>query len=1018
MAGLLNNLPRSSPLARRALAIAILAAGMMCGASHAAEDVTAARHFDDQIAPLLARRCLQCHNPSEKNGGLDLTTAAAAQTGGDSGPAVMAGKPDESYLWERVAGDEMPPKKPLPADEKKLLHDWLAAGAVWGPRPIDRFRYTSEARAGYDWWSLQPLGRIDPPAVKQTAWPRGPLDQFVLANLETHNLAPSPEADRRTLIRRVTFDLTGLPPKPEEVAAIVADPDPKAYEKLVDALLASPDYGERWARHWLDLARFGESNGFEYDEPRASSWPYRDWVIGALNRDLPYDEFARQQLAGDALYPEDSEAIKATGFLVAGPYDTAGQSQQSLAMKAVVRQDELEDLVGTTCQTFLGLTVHCARCHDHKFDPIRQAEYYRLTAALAGVRHGQRDVTTAAEKAEFARRAAEAESRVKELTAAIKIIDDPVRARILAERKAATVAPAPPAPIARWDFDDDLRDQIGSLHGTAKGEARVENGGLQLDGKKAFVITAPLERDLSAKTLEVWVSLRNLQQAGGGAIGLQTPDGAVFDAIVFGEQQPGCWLAGSDNFSRTQSFHGPAETDTQLVHFAITYAEDGTITGYRNGQPYGTSYRAAAPMKFRAGQAQIVFGLRHSPAGGNKMLAGTIDRARLYDRALSADEVAASAGTMSDYIADSAIEARLTPEVLADRKRLQEGLGLAKAALAEPRKQNCYAVTPRQPDACHLLVRGDTRQPTDVVTAGGVASVGRLNADFGLASDAMEASRRVALAKWVTSADNPLFARVIVNRLWHYHFGVGLIDTPNDFGFNGGRPSNPQLLDWLARSLADGRWSLKQLHRTIVLSAAYRQASLRNPAAIQRDAENRWLWRKSPQRLDAEVVRDTMLSIAGEINPQRGGPGFRDCKEVLRSGTYTYEPADPIGAEFNRRSIYRVWTRGGRSALLDTFDCPDPSTTSPRRAVTTTPIQALTLLNSSFVLRMADAFAARIEREAGSDAKSRVTRAYQLAFSRDPTGEELAVACPSVERHGLAVLTRAIYNSNEFLYVD
>ena len=355
---------------------------------------TAAGRFDAEIAPLLAAHCLECHNASDKKGGLDLTQQATTLVGGDSGPALVAGNADESLLWQRIRDDEMPPKKPLAAAEKALLREWIAGGAVWGTTPIDRLRYTTSTRAGYDWWSLQPVRRREPPVVRDTAWPRTPIDHFVIAKLEEAGLAPTPPADRRTLIRRLSFDLTGLPPTPDEVAAFVADADPRAYERLVERLLASPHYGERWARHWLDLARFGESNGFEYDEPRRNAWPYRDWVIDALNRDLPFDEFARQQLAGDVLRPDDPEAIKATGFLTAGAYDTAGQNQQSVAMKAVVRQDELEDLVGTISQTFLGLTVNCARCHDHKFDPIRQSEYYQLTSALGGVRHGQRDVTT------------------------------------------------------------------------------------------------------------------------------------------------------------------------------------------------------------------------------------------------------------------------------------------------------------------------------------------------------------------------------------------------------------------------------------------------------------------------------------------------------------------------------------------------------------------------------------------------------------------------------------------------
>lgn len=987
----------------------------------AAEHVAAAKSFDEQIAPLLARRCLECHNASDRKGELDLTRVETALAGGDSGPAIVPGTPAESNLWQRVADDEMPPKKPLDAAEKQLLRDWIAQGAKWGQSPVDRFRHTSDVRAGYDWWSLVPVRRPDLPAVRRADWARNPIDRFVLARLEAEGLAPSDEADRRTLIRRLAFDLTGLPPSPEEIAAFVADPDPRAYEAAVDRLLASPDYGERWARHWLDLARFGESNGFEYDEPRRNAWPYRDWVVGALNRDLPFDEFARLQLAGDVLRPGDEDAIKATGFLAAAAFDTVGQNQQSQAMKAVVRQDELEDLVSTSCQTFLALTVHCARCHDHKFDPIRQTEYYQLTSALDGVRQGERDVTSAEERAEIVKRTAEMRAQIVELTASIRRIEDPPRLQILAERNAQSgPRPAPPTPLARWTFDEDLRDSVGALHGAASGRAVVRDGQLRLDGRKTFVATEPLATNLQAKTLEAWVTLDNLGQAGGGVMGIQTLDGSAFDAIVFAERQPGRWMAGSDNFSRTQDFDGAAETsaDKGPVHVAIVYDADGTVSAYRGGQPYGKPYRGPAPYSFAAGKAQVTFGLRHAPAGGNRMLAGTIDRAQLYDRALTPDEIAASAEVPSDFVNEATLVARLGANERAERERLKQSLEHLRAQVAKPAKKLCYAVAPRQPAPARLLVRGDSRQPGEVVAPGGLSAAVGLSADFHLPPDAPEGERRAALARWITSPQNPLFARVIVNRLWHYHFGMGLVDTPSDFGFSGGRPSHPELLAWLATYLVNERFSLKQLHRTIVLSATYRQASRSNPAAAARDADNRWLWRKTPLRLDAESVRDAVLTVAGELNPARGGPGFHDCQEVLRSGTYSYVPSDPEGIDFQRRSIYRVWTRGGRSNLLDVFDCPDPSTTSPKRAVTTTPLQALALLNNSFVLRMAERLAERIQREAGADSAAQVARAYQLAYGRAPTADEVREAQQVVERHGLSVLARAIYNSNEFLYVD
>lgn len=998
-----------------------LASAHLHAEPNAPASIDAAQAFDDSIAPLLARRCLECHNPSDMKGGLDLTNSAAALAGGDSGPSISPGKREDSVLWERIISNEMPPKSPLSATEKEMFGDWIAAGATWGRESIDRFRYTSDVRAGYDWWSLQPVVRAPAPAVKDAKWPRNSVDAFVLAKLEAEGLAPSPEADRRTLLRRLAFDLTGLPPTPEEVAAFVADADPQAYEKQVDRLLASPDYGERWARHWLDIVRFGESNGFEYDEPRRNAWPYRDWVIAALNRDLPFDEFARQQLAGDVLAPDDAEAIKATGFLVAGAYDTAGQNQQSDAMKAVVRQDELEDIVGTTCQTFLALTANCARCHDHKFDPIRQVEYYQLTSALGGVRHGERDVTSAAERAEFARRSAETSAELAEIAAQVEAIESPVRAQIRAERaggSAATVSP--PRPLVRWDFDEGPHASQGNLPGTLHGGAQLRNGALLLDGKEAFAASAPLERELQAKTLEAWVSLADLKQGGGGVMSVQSLDGSVFDAIVFAERERACWMAGSDGFARTRSFGGPPETegDRELIHVAIVYAADGAITAYRNGIPYGEPYVAAPPVRFQAGEAQVVFGLRHGTAGGNRMLAGSIDRAQLYDRALSPAEVAASAGAASEYVSEEALVARLSPAEVATRAALLTRLEALRKSTPVLPNMTCYAVAPRQPEPTRLLLRGDIRLTADVIKPGGVAALAGVPADFGLSADAPEAERRVALSRWITDPRNPLFPRVIANRVWQYHFGIGLVDTPNDFGFGGSRPSHPQLLDWLAATLIDEQWSLKELHRLIVLSATYRQASRPISAAARLDAENRWLWRKNPVRLEAEEVRDAALAIAGELNVVRTGPGFRDFNEVLRSGTYTYEPADPVGPEFNRRSIYRVWARGGRNGLLDAFDCPDPSTTTPKRAVTTTPLQSLALLNSSFILRMSEKLAERVVREVGENVSDQIARTYRLAYLRDPSEDEVSIARQTVERYGLSVLTRAIYNSNEFLYVD
>jgi hypothetical protein len=967
--------------------------------------------FDRAVAPLLVQRCLDCHSGPRPKGKLDLSRHSTALAGGKSGAVLVPGKPADSLLWQYVDEGRMPPKRPLAAAEKDVLRAWIAAGAAWGTDPVDAFRITTARRAGYDWWALQPVRRPPLPPVRDTDWGRNPIDALVLHRLEAAGLHPSPEADRRTLIRRLSFDLLGLPPTPEEVAAFVRDDSPGAYERLVERYLDSPQYGVRWARHWLDVVRFGESNGFEFDEFRPTAYSYRDWVVDTLNRDLPYDEFVRLQLAGDVLRREDADAVRATGFLVAGAYDTVGQTQQSEAMRRVVRQDELEDLAGTVGQTFLGLTVNCARCHDHKFDPVRQTDYYRLTAALDGVHHGERPLPLPPQEA------AEARQRLAALTAELAALEGPVRGRLRAAQRGS---PAPPEPLAAWDFSRDLRDHAGALHATAQGSARLVRDGLKVDGQTGYAVTAPLGGDLRAMTLEAWVTLDNLTQRGGGVLSVQIPGGQAFEAIVFGEIEPGRWMAGSEGFRRTQSFRGPveAEADCRPVHVAIVCAEDGTITGYRNGQSYGTPYRSGEPVTFKAGEAQVLFGLRHAPPGGNRFLAGVIHRAHLYDRALTPAEVAASAGNR-DYLAPEAIVAGLAPAERTRREQLLAGIR-AQETLLDPATRKVYAVMPSPPGITRVLLRGNTQQPGEVVAPGGVAALAGTRPDFGLSPGAPDGERRRRLAAWITDPKNPLFGRVIVNRLWHYHFGTGLVETPNDFGFNGGRPSHPELLDWLATELAEHGWSLKHLQRTIALSATYRQTAGWNEAAGMIDAGDRLLWRKAPLRLEAEQVRDAILAVSGRLNLRVGGPSFQDFVVSKAPGTPAnlYTPLEPTGGEFNRRTLYRSWARGGRSRLLDALDCPDPAAAAPSRAVTTTPLQALALLNNALVLRLAEQFAERLQQEAGPDVERQVTRAYLLAYGRQPDARELAQAREVVRRHGLNILARALFNSNEFLYVD
>ncbi|HEY1188698.1 MAG TPA: DUF1553 domain-containing protein [Gemmata sp.] len=967
--------------------------------------------FDTQVAPVLAARCLGCHSGGKPKGQFDVSRKERV-LGGDA-PAVVPGKPASSSLWERVAAGEMPPKKPLPEAEQKLLKEWIAGGAKWGTDPIDPFRFTTAARAGRDWWALQPLVR---PKLPDGANRTHPVDAFVRAKLAGQGLALSPEADRRTLIRRLYFDLIGLPPAPEEVEAFVRAKDAGAYEKLVDQLLVSPHYGERWARHWLDVVRYGETDGFERNTPRPNAWPYRDWVIRALNADLPYDQFAKLQLAGDVLKPDDPDAVRATGYLVAGVHNTVLGNDQ---MRAVARQDELEDIVGGVAQTFLGLTANCARCHDHKFDPISQTDFYRLQSALGGVGFGERALPDTRSGAELAN----LQKRLDEVNRKLAAIEEPARKAVLAEKGMNTNTGSAPAPVAAWDFRKGTDDLVGKLHAKAVGGTKLAPGGAAFDGKTGLLRTAPLPFDLKEKTLEAWVQLDSLAQRGGGVISVQTPNGAEFDAIVFGENEPGRWMAGSNGFVRYKSFGGSEERDAakEPVHFAITYRADGTIAGYRNGKPYGKGYSSKGPIAFKSEQAVIVFGCRHEPAGGNKMLAGAVRIARVYDKALSPDEVAASFAAGGGFVTAAEIEAKMSPEQLTARAREARARDALAAELNRLRARTAtaraYTNVAQAPGVARFLARGDVTTPGAIVAPGGLPAVNGPSAEFALRPDAPDAERRKKLAEWVTAPNNPLFARVIVNRVWHYHFGTGIVETPNDLGFNGGPPSHPELLDWLATEFGARKYSLKALHKLIVTSATYRQASAPRKGARAKDADNRLLWRYKPHRLEGEVVRDSMLAVSGLLNPEVGGKGFSDYKTRDFNGTAFFDPFDPIGPEFHRRSVYRFTPRGANLGLLDTFDCPDPASAAPRRAITTTPLQALSLWNNGFALRAAGAFADRVAKDA-EGAEKQVRRAWQLAYQRDPMPEELEIATKLVSDHGLKALCRVLFNSNEFVTAE
>ena len=838
----------------------------------------------------------------------------------------MPRKSSASLLIRKVsshqADERMPPKgDALAAEDLDRLRRWIDQGAVWPTAKADVH------------WSLRPVVRPSPPAIVRADWPRNPIDRFILDRLERGSLRPSPEADRRTLIRRVTFDLTGLPPTPDEIAAFVAAQSPNAYERLVDRLLASPAYGERWARHWLDVVRFAESDGFETNLQRPRAWPYRDYVIAALNDDKPYDRFVAEQLAGDALGTD-----AATGFLVAGANDLVKSPDIALTLQQ--RADELHDMVGTTCSTFLGLTVGCARCHNHKFDPIAQTDYYAMTAVFSGVKHGERSMENPAEKTQRLARAADLR---QELVRAERELDDAeplahpdghsgqrpaVNPRRNVERFAPTAAKFVRFTITATTDAEPCLDELEVF--TAGPERR--NVALATLGVKATASGTyagsdrhKLEHINDGKygNARSWIS----NERGRGWIQLELPESVVIDRIVWGRD-------------REQSFKDRLPTRYR-IEVATRPGVWTVVASSDDRQPYGTKANAANATAAR--RAELARRLR---------------------------------------------EAEQPPMAY---------LGIFSA-----------------PEPTYRLYRGDAQQKREPVAPASPSAVGP---KMQLPANASDCERRLALARWLTDPSNPLPARVMVNRLWHYHFGRGIVDTPSDFGAHGGPPSHPELLDWLAAEFVESGWSIKHIHRLIVLSATYRQSAAANDRGLAADAQARLLWRFPPRRLEAEAVRDSMLHVSGALDRRMGGPGF-DLFEPNDNYVKVYTPKRSFGPAEFRRLVYQSRPRMQPDDTFGAFDCPDAGQIAPVRNRSTTPLQALNLLNSPFVLQQADLFASRLRREAGDNATAQVRRGFLLAFGREPGAEKSAAAVQLIEEHGLPAFCRAVFNANEFLFVD
>lgn len=804
---------------------------------------------------------------------------------------------------------------------------------------------SAEPISSSDHWSLQPIQAVTPPDL-QDPWIRNPVDAFILDALRGKQLSPSPDAEPRTLIRRVHLDMLGIPPTPAEIDAFVADAQRNlgaAYDRLVDRVLANPRHGERWAQHWLDVVRFAESSGSEINQWTSNAWPYRDYVIRAFNEDRSYDRFIFEQLAGDQC-SEDA----ATGFLVAGPYDRV--LNQAPKFKKLQRQDELDEIIKSTSAAFLGLTIECARCHDHKFDPFTQEDYYSMQAVFAGVRYRERRLR-GSENDRWRK-------RLPKLRAKIKA----VKAMLEKSRKLLGLRP----PIDLEETEERF-DEVETTSLRFVIESTTDAAVAHLDELEVWSATEPPQNvALAANGARVSSSGHS---RGGGA---KHPD-----YVIDGKRQV-------DNFWKAEKL-GPVWLKIDFPH-AVSI--DRIVWATR--QPKGI------PADYRVEVLKEESWIR---------VAHSRDRVPHHFDQRKTDDLHLEGLTPDQTGHIATLLGQLGP-LQKEYGRLEEG-------------PQAFLGVFEEPEATYVLNRGDPTQPLKAVAPDAPTILGNLQLrELAKNGDVPEAKRRVALASWLGDPSNPLTARVLVNRLWHAHFGIGLVDTPSDFGTKGSLPTHPELLDWLARDFMRSGWSLKHVHRRILGSSTYRQASTPRVRALQVDAGTRWLWRFPPRRLAAEVLRDSILSTSGALSLTMYGPGFAFFKRHKGQEKNTFADAIPkeqLEPDSWRRMIYGTKVRQETVAVFGNFDCPDAGQMTPSRSRSTTPIQALGMLNSPFTNHQANVFANRVRGSGGGDD---VRRAFTIATGRTPTDEEFRRLRSLAREHGLEQVCRVLWNTNEFLFLQ
>lgn len=974
--------------------------------------VQASRFFESQAWPIIERECLRCHGGDGRvRGGFRIDARGGLLLGGDRGPAIDEKNPEESLILKMISWEsdeyQMPPKARLSNEEIAIITEWVLEGATWADGigsdvPAGEFEAQTIPDGG-DWWAWQPLTDPKVPEVRNPEWIRNPIDAFILARLEEAGIDPAPEADRRTLIKRVAYDITGLPPTPEEVEGFVADDRVDAYERMVDRYLASPQHGVKWARHWLDAVRYADTDGYERDRTKPEAWRYRDWVVDAINEDKPWNRFLVEQIAGDELPDRNLETLTATGFYRLGIWDDEPTDVE------LAKNDDMDSIIDVVSRGMMGMSVACARCHEHKRDPILQGDYYRLAAIFRDLKPYKERMGNAINANNITRRVpnhfgaegeADFERQMRRYEDVFALTMADLREQSTSVSGSLGPSPSDAGLVAHYPLDDAIKGVLHDATGNHDGrllDARfgregLQGGALGFDGGDDRAMIPNVARD--SFTISLWMQTESQANGpdedprwfrGSGLI-----DGEVSGIVNdYGISMIGSGIvaAGVGN-PETFVNSPPGFNDGAWHHIAFTRdASTGRIALFVDGREVDSATGGKQPLD---SIQELSIG-RMLPGGGG--FNGTLDEIRIHDRTLDPTEIAAMAfrtrfddavvAAIRDTRGDSAAD-----RFDATRNRLLE----MKPPSAATTLVLCARGHGPVPPSTNILIRGNAHSPGRAVEPGVPAVLGGLDFAPEPPAHGESSGLRLAFADWLVQKENRVTWRVASNRLWQHLFGRGIVRSSDDFGSLGTRPTHPELLDWLAREFGRQDGSRREMARLVLESSTYRMSNRFDERSYNQDPLNDLVWRRDLRRLSAEELRDSILAMSGQLNPELRGPGV--YPPLPRAVLETASRPDQAWGRANdrqagRRSLYVFLKRSLRHPFLEGFDQPDTDRPCSVRFATTVPTQSLMMMNSEFMDRQADRFAKRLRAERPNDLRRQIERGLQLTLCRPPTEVEI-----------------------------